>query len=248
MWHDLAGNVHWSQVQRAATALGALLPAASPKKAPISSSTILDARTRPASLSREIAGFGRKASFVNADVTKVGECRRLVKEAYAAFGRIDILVNNAGYSTHQPLDKIEEKDFDLMLNLNLKGPFFIIQAAIPLMTAGGRIINISSEQAYIGHRTLPHYSAAKAGMLTMTRSLAAALAPAITVNCVAPGPTATARFKAGPEYTDEIRDLIPLKRWVEPRDVARSVVFLASSDGDAYTGQILDPNGGTVMP
>jgi len=75
-----------------------------------------------------------------------------------------------------------------------------------------------------------------------------ALAPAITVNCVAPGPTATARFKAGPEFTDEIRDLIPLKRWVEPRDVARSVVFLASSDGNAYTGQILDPNGGTVMP
>jgi glucose 1-dehydrogenase len=196
----------------------------------------------------EIAGVGRKASFVNADVTKVGECRRLVNEAYAAFGRIDILVNNAGYSTHQPLDEIEETDFDLMLNLNLKGPFFIIQAAVPLMTAGSRIINISSEQAYIGHRTLPHYSAAKAGMLTMTRSLAAALAPAITVNCVAPGPTATARFKAGPEYTDEIRDLIPLKRWVEPRDVARSVVFLASSDGDAYTGQILDPNGGTVMP
>ena len=116
------------------------------------------------------------------------------------------------------------------------------------MTAGGRIVNISSEQAYIGHPNLPHYSAAKAGMLTMTRSLATALAPAITVNCVAPGPTATARFKAGPEYADAIRDLIPLKRWVEPRDVARSVVFLASSDGDAYTGQILDPNGGTVMP
>jgi NAD(P)-dependent dehydrogenase (short-subunit alcohol dehydrogenase family) len=196
----------------------------------------------------EIAGFGRNASFVNADVTKVEECRRLVTEAYAAFGRLDIVVNNAGYSTHQRLEEIEEKDFDVMLNLHLKGPFFIIQAAIPLMTAGGRIINISSEQAYIGHRALPHYSAAKAGMLTMTRSLAAALAPAITVNCVAPGPTATARFKAGPEFTDEIRDLIPLRRWVQPRDVARSVVFLASSDGDAYTGQILDPNGGTVMP
>ena len=127
----------------------------------------------------EIAGFGRKASFVNADVTNVDECRRLVTEAYAAFGRIDILVNNAGYSTDLQLEKIEEKDFDLMLNLHLKGTFFIIQAAIPLMTAGGRIINISSEQAYIGHRTLPHYSAAKAGMLTMTRSLAAALAPAV---------------------------------------------------------------------
>jgi glucose 1-dehydrogenase len=196
----------------------------------------------------EIEALGQKAAFVKADVTQVSECRRLAKEAFAVFGKLDVLVNNAGFSTHQPFGDIGEKDFDLMLNLNLKGPFFLIQAVAPLLPKGGRIINISSEQAYIGHPTLPHYSAAKAGMLTMTRSLAAALAPDINVNCVAPGPTATARFRAGPEYTDEVRDLIPLKRWVTPRDVGRSVVFLASSDGNAFTGQILDPNCGTVMP
>jgi NAD(P)-dependent dehydrogenase (short-subunit alcohol dehydrogenase family) len=196
----------------------------------------------------EIEALGQRAAYVKADVTQVPECRRLAKEAFAAFGQLDVLVNNAGFSTHQPFSTIEEKDFDLMLNLNLKGPFFLIQAVVPLLPEGGRIINISSEQAYIGHRTLPHYSAAKAGMLTMTRSLAYALAPGLTVNCVAPGPTATARFRAGPEYTDEVRDLIPLKRWVEPRDVGRSAVFLASRDGDAFTGQILDPNCGTVMP
>ena len=196
----------------------------------------------------EIEALGRKAAFVKADITRVEECRRLAKEAFAAFGRLDVVVNNAGFSTHQPFETIEEEDFDLMLGLHLKGPFFLIQAVAPLLPKGGRIISISSEQAYIGHRSLPHYSAAKAGLLTMTRSLANALAPDLTINCVAPGPTATARFRSGPEYTDEVRDLIPLKRWVEPRDVGRSVVFLASSDGDAFTGQILDPNCGTVMP
>lgn len=201
-----------------------------------------------AELIDELVALGRKACFIEADVRNVEQCRRLVAGAYAAFGRLDILVNNAGFSHHQPFADIEEEDFDAMLDLNLKGPFFIAQAAAPLLPVGGRIINISSEQAYIGHPNLPHYSAAKAGMITMTRSIAIALAPNITVNCVAPGPTATGRFRAGPEYTDEIRDQIPMKRWVQPRDVARSVVFLASSDGDAYTGQILDPNGGTVMP
>ncbi|MFC5069937.1 SDR family NAD(P)-dependent oxidoreductase [Flaviflagellibacter deserti] len=199
---------------------------------------------------REIEVLGRRAFAVAGNVSLVADCRRLVPEAVALLGGLDILVNNAGYSHHQPVLDITEADYDEMLDLNLKGPFFLAQAAIPhlMKRAGGRIINISSEQAYIGDRGLPHYSAAKAGMMAMSRSLALALAPNIAVNCVAPGPTATGRFRAGPEYTDEIRDRIPLKRWGEPRDVGRSVVFLASSDGDAFTGQVLDPNCGTVMP
>ena len=95
----------------------------------------------------EIGALGRKAAFVKADITRVEECRRLAKEAFAAFGRLDIVVNNAGFSTHQPFETIEEEDFDLMLGLHLKGPFFLIQAVAPLLPKGGRIINISSEQA-----------------------------------------------------------------------------------------------------
>lgn len=199
---------------------------------------------------REIELLGRRAFAIVGNVSVVADCQRLVPEAVALLGGLDILVNNAGYSHHQPVLDITEADYDEMLDLNLKGPFFLTQAAIPHLTkrGGGRIINISSEQAYIGDRGLPHYSAAKAGMMAMSRSLALALAPSITVNCVAPGPTATGRFRAGPEFKDDIRDRIPLKRWGEPRDVGRSVVFLASSDGDAFTGQILDPNCGTVMP
>ncbi|GLK86887.1 SDR family NAD(P)-dependent oxidoreductase [Ancylobacter defluvii] len=198
----------------------------------------------------EIERLGRRAFPVAGDVSEVAECRRLMEEAVGALGGLDLLVNNAGYSRHKPLLDITEADYDEMLDLNLRGPFFLTQAAIPHLRArgGGRIVNIASEQAYIGDAHLPHYAAAKAGVIAMSKSLALALAPEITVNCVAPGPTATGRFRAGPEYTDAVREKIPLKRWGHPRDVGRSVVFLASADGDAFTGQILDPNCGTVMP
>ena len=187
---------------------------------------------------------------VLADVSKVSECRRLIDEAVSHFGRLDILVNNAGAPRQQNVSEITEDEWDAILDLFLKGPFFLSQAAAPhlLIHGGGRIINIASEQAYIGHPLLAHYTAAKAGIRTLTKSLALALAPKITVNTVCPGPTASERFMQGPEYTDEVREQIPLKRWGRPQDVAASVVFLSSPGGDCYTGQTLDPNCGTVMP
>jgi NAD(P)-dependent dehydrogenase (short-subunit alcohol dehydrogenase family) len=203
-----------------------------------------------AALQAEIEALGRRATVILADVGQVTACRRIVAETVGVLGGIDVLVNNVGYSQHKNFETITEEDYDISLDLHLKGPFFLAQGAVPHMRArgGGRIINIASEQAYIGYANLTHYTAAKAGLRTLTKSLALALAPHITVNTVAPGPTATERFKAGVEYTDEVRNEIPLKRWVTPHDVARSVVFLVSSDGDAYTGQTLDPNCGTVMP
>ncbi|MEE9130390.1 MAG: SDR family oxidoreductase, partial [Phycisphaerales bacterium] len=156
----------------------------------------------------------------------------------------------AGAPWQQKVSEITEDDWEAILDLFLKGPFFLSQAAAPhlLVHDRGRIINIASEQAYIGHPRLAHYTAAKGGLRTLTKSLALAFAPEITVNTVCPGPTASDRFKEGSEYTEEVRMRIPLKRWGRPEDVAASVVFLASSDGDAYTGQTLDPNCGVVMP
>ncbi|GAN80335.1 SDR family NAD(P)-dependent oxidoreductase [Acidocella aminolytica] len=198
----------------------------------------------------EIEEAGGKSSNFDADVTSPAACEALVARVAARFGRLDILVNNAGHSRHQKLEDITEADFDEMIGLHLRGPFFLARAAAVHMRAAGwgRIVNISSEQSYGGDPELPHYTAAKAGLRTMTKSLALALAPCIAVNTVAPGPTATDRFKNGPEYLDEFRERIPLKRWGAPRDVARSVLFLVTDDGDAYTGQTLDPNCGTVMP
>ena len=194
--------------------------------------------------------LGQRAIVVEADVTKTVECRRLIDETISGLGHLDILVNNAGFAQHKPFSEITEADFDLSTSLHLKGPFFLSQFVTPHMKSRGfgRIINISSEQAYIGYAELVHYTATKGGLITLTKSLALALAPDITVNTVCPGPTATDKFKTGPEYRDDVREKIVLKRWVRPEDVARSVVFLVSEDGNAFTGQTLDPNSGTVMP
>jgi NAD(P)-dependent dehydrogenase (short-subunit alcohol dehydrogenase family) len=202
------------------------------------------------SFAGEIRALGVRAIPIEADVTKVAACRHLVDEAIAGLGHLDILVNNAGFAQHKPFMEITEADFDASTSLHLKGPFFLAQfvAAHMKQRSFGRIVNISSEQAYIGYADLAHYTAAKGGLRTLTKSLALALAPDVTVNTVCPGPTATEKFKAGPEYRPEIRDQVVLKRWVEPRDIGRSVVFLVSDDGAAYTGQTLDPNCGTVMP
>jgi NAD(P)-dependent dehydrogenase (short-subunit alcohol dehydrogenase family) len=200
-------------------------------------------------IARAIRETGRRALVVLADISKVSECRRVAQEAANHFGGLDILVNNAGQGRYQLFEEISEGDYDQQLDLHLKGPFFLTQAVVPYMRArgGGRVINISSEIAYIGHALEAHYTAAKGGLRSLTKALALALAPTITVNTICPGPTATDRFKASDEYSDEVREKIPLRRFGHPVDVARSVVFLASPDGDAYTGQTLDPNCGTVM-
>ena len=200
-------------------------------------------------IAQKLLDLGVRVAVVMGDVSQVSECRRIVQETVDKLGRLDILVNNAGGGHHQQFEEITEETYEQQLGVNLKGPFFLSQSAVPIMRAQGRgrIINISSEQAYIGYPLLAHYTAAKGGLRTLTKSLALALAPTITVNAVCPGPTATDKFKSGPEYTEIPPDSIPLKRWGRTEDVARSVVFLASSDGDAYTGQSLDPNCGTVM-
>jgi NAD(P)-dependent dehydrogenase (short-subunit alcohol dehydrogenase family) len=184
------------------------------------------------------------------DVAQVADVQRTVDETVERFGRIDLLVNNAGGGDYTEPDEIDESAWDRTIDIHLKGPFFAAQAAARHMFAqgGGKIVNIASEQAYIGYSVLAHYTAAKAGLLTLTRSLALAWAPTIKVNAVCPGPTDTPRLRSGHEFVPEVRDAIPLKRFGVPRDIALSVVFLAGEGGDFYTGQHLDPNGGTVMP
>ena len=197
----------------------------------------------------QIEALGRKACVTLGDVTDVAQCRRIVQGAIDGLGHMDILVNNAGNDRDCPFLEVDEELFDHQVDLHLKGPFFLAQeAAKHMMPRGsGRIINIGSELSYVGEPVAMPYSMAKGGLRTMSKVMAMALAPTITVNTVAPGPTATDEFKTTWEYTDELRETLPLKRFGTPEDVARSVAFLASSDGDAFTGQTLDPNCGAVM-
>ncbi len=198
----------------------------------------------------KLRDLGGPVEFVAGDVAVVADVRNLVEQTVKTFGRIDLLVNNAGDGRYDTVADITEEKWDRAIGIHLKGPFFAAQAAAPHMfeQGGGKIVNIISEQAFIGYPLLAHYTAAKGGLLTLTRSLAQAWAPTILVNGVCPGPTDTPKLRAGHEFTDEVREEIPLKRFGLPRDVALTVAFLAGEGGDFYTGQHLDPNGGTVMP
>ena len=196
-----------------------------------------------------IRTLGQKVGSAQGDLRSVDACRRIVAACTKTLGGLDVLVNNAGNARHQPVEEITEASWDAALDLHLKAPFFLTQAALPALGEALRatVINISSEQAYIGEAQLCHYTAAKGGLRTLTKSLALALAPAITVNCVCPGPTATDKFKLGREFRSGADKTLPRRRWATPEDVANTVVFLASEDADSYTGQTLDPNCGAVM-
>ena len=202
-----------------------------------------------------IQALGREVCVIEADVGRTEDCRRLVAEAAAHFGALDVLVNNAGggLGMYEEFEAVREEDYDRVLNVNLKGAFFTAQAAVPHLRArrGARIINLASDLAYLGHASKVAYSASKGGVISMTRAMARALAPDITVNAVAPGATATERFNA--EHPDQSAreaeaSQIPLGRFGEPDEIARVIGFLAGPGGAYCTGQIFNVNGGVVMP
>ena len=197
----------------------------------------------------QIRDIGRVAIAAPGDVRSVAACQAMIARCVEGLGGLDILVNNAGGGIRYPIEDVTEEIWDSTQALMLKGPFFLSQAAVEPMRRAGRgwIVNISSEQAYIGQPLLCHYTAAKGGLRTLTKSLALALAPEITVNTVCPGPTATDKFKLGVEFASDADKHLPRRRWGAPADVAQSVLFLVSAAGDSFTGQTLDPNCGAVM-
>lgn len=200
-------------------------------------------------LAEQVEGMGRRAILTLGDVTLKQDCDRIVQETIEQLGQLDIVVNNAGGGEFFDFFDITEEHYDFILALNLKSAFFVAQAAARHMVTRdwGRIINIASEVSYVGEPGGIPYCAAKGGMRSMTKSLALALAPNITVNTVAPGPTDTLMIEGTDDASEEYVRTITLQRLVKPQEVARSVVFLASPDGDAFTGQTLDPNCGVVM-
>ncbi|MEW6013848.1 MAG: 3-oxoacyl-[acyl-carrier-protein] reductase [Candidatus Zixiibacteriota bacterium] len=195
------------------------------------------------------AGFESHA--VKADVTKADDVASLVEETVTRFGTLDIVVNNAGITRDTLLLRMSEADWDLVLNINLKGAFLMTQAAAKVMIKqrSGRIINISSVVGRMGNAGQANYASSKAGLLGLTKSAAKELASrGITVNAVAPGYIAT-------EMTEKLSDAakeaflnnIPLKRPGTPDDIAGVVAFLASEDAAYLTGQVIGVDGGLLM-
>lgn len=196
----------------------------------------------------EILASGGRAIVAEADVTDAIQVQRMV----GACGGIGILVNNAGVILEKPFLDITEAEWDHVLNTDLKSVFQCCRAVLPGMLARGSgvIVNIASDLGYLGRSQYASYCAAKAGVIGLTRSLAREFAPAIRVNAVAPGPVNTAMLSLEnmtQEWIEKEKG-IPCRRFAEPDEIAASVLFLASDFARFYCGQVLGPNGGSVMP
>ena len=198
----------------------------------------------------EIQAAGGKAAGVRCDVSKKADVDAAVKKALDAFGGLQILVNNAGITRDGFAKKLDEAKWDEVLAVNLKGTFLCCQAAmVPMMEKNyGRIVNTASI-AVLGNPGQANYSASKAGVIGLTRTLALELSRnSITVNCVAPGATDTPMFKGVPDdIKQKIIGSIPLKRMAKPEEIAALHAFLVSDDAAYITGQVVFCDGGWAM-
>jgi 3-oxoacyl-[acyl-carrier protein] reductase len=197
-----------------------------------------------------IRTLGRRAIAIKADVTSAFDAERMIEQAEKRFGPIDILVNNAGHNPLHSIDRMNEADWDAVLALNLKSYFLCTKAVLPAMTARGtgHIINISSISGQRGGLSCDvDYSAAKAGIMGFTRSLARWAAPrGILVNAIAPGYIMTENLRAAcsEERLAELVSSIPLGRLGTPEDIGEVAAFLAGPGGAYMVGEVMTVNGG----
>lgn len=202
-------------------------------------------------VSEEIQQLGRKAIGIKVDVTNSAEVDVAVKKVLDTFGKIDILVNNAGITRDSLILRMKEEDWDKVLQVNLKGVFNCTKAIIRSMMKqqSGKIINIASVVGISGNVGQANYSAAKAGIIGLTKTTAREVATrGITVNAVAPGFIDTDMTKNLPQDVKEkINSQIPLGRFGRPDDVANAILFLASPLSDYITGEVIRVDGGMIM-
>lgn len=199
----------------------------------------------------EIKGTGAKAIALKMNVGDLSEVEAGVKKALQEMGKIDILVNNAGITKDNLLFRMKKEDWDAVLSINLTGTFNLCKVVSRLMLREryGRIINIASIVGEMGNIGQANYSASKAGVIGLTKTLARELAPrGINVNAIAPGFIQTAMTDIIPEETkNKMMEQIPLGKLGQPKDVAAAALFLASSAADYITGQVINVNGGMLM-
>ncbi|RQN13218.1 3-oxoacyl-[acyl-carrier-protein] reductase [Clostridium butyricum] len=200
---------------------------------------------------KQVKDMGVDAISVKGDISKLEDVETLISTAKEKFGAIDIMVNNAGITKDTLILRMKEEDFDTVIDVNLKGVFNCLKTITPVMVRQkyGKIINLSSVVGISGNAGQVNYSASKAGVIGMTKSLAKEVGSrGINVNAIAPGFIETDMTDVlGDKYKDEIKKNIPLKKLGKPEDVANVVAFLASENSDYITGQVIHVDGGMLM-
>jgi 3-oxoacyl-[acyl-carrier protein] reductase len=199
----------------------------------------------------DIEALGRRALAVRCDVTREAEVVALYRDVLAAFGHLDIVVSNAGIQRPQAIVETTLADWERMMAVHLTGSFLVCREAAKHMSArgAGRIITVCSQLGYIGRERYSAYSAAKGGVIALTRALARELAPSgVLVNGVSPGLVDTGFDPLPDEVKAAHAASLPLKRLGTPQDIASAFVFLASDEARYFCGQLLHPNGGEIMP
>jgi 3-oxoacyl-[acyl-carrier protein] reductase len=212
---------------------------------------LLDVMDEVKAAAAEVAALGVRAEGYVADVTNGEQVTGLMKEIAGTFGSIDILVNNAGITRDGFLLRMTDEDWDKVIAINLRGAFLCMRAAARAMLKQqrGRIVNIASVVGVIGNAGQCNYSASKAGMIGLTKSAARELAGRnINVNAIAPGYVKTAMTDKLPEEAKAaMLNMIPLRRYSEPQDIANAVLFLSSEESSYITGHVLHVDGGMGM-
>lgn len=202
---------------------------------------------------RQIKDLGGKASFCQADVSKEEDTKAMAEKTMKEFGRIDILVNNAAIYDgikRKPFHEIDPHEWDLVMNVNVKGAFLAARAVYASMKENryGKIVNLASEVFFTGSHGFAHYVASKGGIIGLTRALAVELGQDnICINCVAPGFTDTEASRSLADVTKYDTSKTPLRRLERPEDLTGAVLFLVSPESDFITGQTLLVDGGRAM-
>jgi 3-oxoacyl-[acyl-carrier protein] reductase len=210
----------------------------------------------PAKADQTVASIGEaggEAFSVHLDVSEEAGITAGFATALDRLGGLDVLVSNAGVMLQRPLLEMTAADYDWLMAVNLRGVFLVGREGLRILRGqgnGGRVINVASDLGYFGREDFSAYCASKAGVLSLTRSWAKEFGPDILINAIAPGPIDTDML--GPEAMSaewrEKEAQIPLERVGQPEEVAAVAVFLAGPGATFMTGQVIDPNGGSVMP
>jgi len=190
--------------------------------------------------------LGRQTALVEMDLADPDAIARAAAALSPPFDALDALVLCAGQNIVTPIDRITPEEWEHIIAVNLNGPFYVLQALAPRLNDGGSVVTVASVAAHTGNANHPHYAAAKAGLVNLTKSFARALAPRVRVNCLAPGITLTPMGRATtaalpPNYAET---KLLTGRYATPEEIARWIVFLASPAAAFMTGATVDVNGG----